>query len=198
MEKQDLALWIVNDPEAGLRAAMEQHAPAVKGILNRILPGRPEDVEECMADVFVALWKNARRLCQSGAPVKAWLVVTARNTGINRYRALRRREELPLTEELAQALADLPPDPGSDAAEAAQLLGAVPSDAETLVCALVGGLPSPDREIFLRKYYLLESTRQIAGALGMSEGSVNTRLTRGRQRLRRQLEEKGVRIHEEL
>ena len=79
MEKQDLALWIVNDPEAGLRAAMEQHAPAVKGILNRILPGRPEDVEECMADVFVALWKNARRLCQSGAPVKAWLVVTARN-----------------------------------------------------------------------------------------------------------------------
>ena len=32
----------------------------------------------------------------------------------------------------------------------------------------------------------------------MSEGSVNTRLTRGRQRLRRQLEEKGVRIHEEL
>lgn len=83
-------------------------------------------------------------------------------------------------------------------AGAAQLLGAVPSDAETLVCALVGGLPSPDREIFLRKYYLLESTRQIAGALGMSEGSVNTRLTRGRQRLRRQLEEKGVRIHEEL
>ena len=60
MEKQDLALWIVNDPEAGLCAAMEQHAPAVKGILNRILPGRPEDVEECMADVFVALWKNAR------------------------------------------------------------------------------------------------------------------------------------------
>ena len=69
---------------------------------------------------------------------------------------------------------------------------------KTLVCALVGGLSSPDREIFLRKYYLLESTRQIAGALGMSEGSVNTRLTRGRQRLRRQLEEKGVHIHEEL
>ena len=98
MEKQDLALWIVNDPEAGLRAAMEQHAPAVKGILNRILPGRPEDVEECMADVFVALWKNARRLCQSGAPVKAWLVVTARNTGINRLRRLRREAAVPLEE----------------------------------------------------------------------------------------------------
>lgn len=183
MEKQDLALWIVNDPEAGLRAAMEQHASAVKGILNRILPGRPEDVEECMADVFVALWKNARRLCQSGAPVKAWLVVTARNTGINRLRRLRREAAVPLEDNTAGA---------------APLLGAVPSDAETLVCALVGGLSSPDREIFLRKYYLLESTRQIAGALGMSEGSVNTRLTRGRQRLRRQLEEKGVRIHEEL
>ena len=103
MEKQDLALWIVNDPEAGLRAAMEQHAPAVKGILNRILPGRPEDVEECMADVFVALWKNARRLCQSGAPVKAWLVVTARNTGINRLRRLRREAAVPLEENTAGA-----------------------------------------------------------------------------------------------
>ena len=103
MEKQDLALWIVNDPEAGLRAAMEQHAPAVKGILNRILPGRPEDVEECMADVFVALWKNARRLCQRGAPVKAWLVVTARNTGINRLRRLRREAAVPLEDNTAGA-----------------------------------------------------------------------------------------------
>lgn len=71
MEDKELALWIVNDPEAGLRTAMQRHAPAVKGILTRILPGRPQDVEECMSDVFVALWKNARQLCRTGAPVKA-------------------------------------------------------------------------------------------------------------------------------
>lgn len=162
MEDKELALWIVNDPEAGLRTAMQCHAPAVKGILTRILPGRPQDVEECMSDVFVALWKNARQLCRTGAPVKAWLVVTARNAGINRLRQLRRRQALPLDEDVADAM---------------QLLDAV---------------PSPDREIFLRKYYLMQPARQIAQALGMSESSVNTRLSRGRERLRRQLEQKGV------
>ena len=71
MEEENLALWIVNDPETGLKTAMERYAPAVKGILSKILPGRPEDAEECMADVFVALWKHASRLCQTGTPVKA-------------------------------------------------------------------------------------------------------------------------------
>lgn len=183
MEERELALWIVEDAEAGLRAAMERYAPAVKGILCRILPGCPQDVEECMADVFVALWKNARQLSQTGAPIKAWLIVTARNTGINRLRKLRRQTALPLD---------------SDVADAMQLLDILPSDAEELVSTLVAGLPSPDREIFLRKYYLLQPTRQIARALGMSEGSINTRLARGRQRLRRHLEEKGVRSHASL
>ena len=53
----------------------------------------------------------------------------------------------------------------------------------------------PDREIFLRKYYLLETSKEIAAALDMSEGAVNTRLSRGRERLRRQLQQKGVGSH---
>ncbi|WP_294451475.1 sigma-70 family RNA polymerase sigma factor [uncultured Gemmiger sp.] len=180
MEEENLALWIVNDPETGLKTAMARYAPAVKGILSRILPGRPEDVEECMADVFVALWKQADHLCRTGTPVKAWLVVTARNTGISRWRKLRRKNELPLNEEVGDTLA---------------LLDALPSDAEDLVGTLVAAMSQSDREIFLRKYYLLQPTRQIARALNMSESTVNTRLSRGRERLRRELERKGVRAH---
>ena len=176
MEEENLALWIVNDPEAGLKTAMERYAPAVKRILTKKLPGHPEDVEECMADVFVALWKHASRLCQTGTPVKAWLVVTARNTGITRWRRLRRKTELPLNEELGDALA---------------LLDALPSDAEDLVGTLVAAMTQPDREIFLRKYYLLQPARQIARALNMSDSTVNTRLSRGRERLRRELETVG-------
>ena len=72
-----------------------------------------------------------------------------------------------------------------------QLLDAVPSDAEELVGALVAAMPSPDREIFLRKYYLMQPPGRSPSA-GMSESSINTRLSRGRERLRRQLEQKGV------
>lgn len=173
-----LAQAILADPETGLRWAMREYAALVRGILRRILPGREDDVEECMADVFVALWRNAQRLQARQVPVRAWLIVTARNTGINRYRALHRREEIPLTDELMQTLADLPADPAGDAAQ--------------LVGALVAAMDPPDRDIFLRKYYLLQSSREIAAALGLSVANVNTRLSRGRDRLRQQLREGGV------
>ena len=168
---------IRQDPDTGLRRAMRDYAPLVQGIARRILPGRDLDIEECTADVFVALWRNAAQLETTAIPVRAWLIVTARNTAINRYRALQRHNDLPLTDELAQTIADLPADPTGDAAEA--------------LAALVAALEPPDREIFLRKYYLMQSGKEIAAALDLSVSVVNTRLSRGRDRLRRQLQERG-------
>ena len=69
------------------------------------------------------------------------------------------------------------------------------TEAADLVGALVATMTPPDRDIFLRKYYLLQSGKEIAAALGMSVESVNTRLSRGRDRLRRELTEKGVYTH---
>lgn len=176
-EGRTLALRIVNDPEAGLQQAMRQYAPMVKGILQSILPGRPQDVEECSADVFVALWRSANQLCARDIPVKAWLIVTARNAGINRYRALRRCTEVPLPDDIAETVADLT---GTD------------DEAADLVAAMVAAMRPPDRDIFLRKYYLMQSSREIAAALGLTVANVNTRLCRGRDRLRDQLAKKGV------
>lgn len=168
---------IRQDPDTGLRWAMRDYAALVRGIARRILPGRDRDIEECTADVFVALWRNAARLEVTGTPVRAWLIVTARNTAINRYRALQRRDTLPLTDELAATIADLPADPAGDAADE--------------LAVLVAALEPPDREIFLRKYYLMQSSREIAAALDLRVSTVNTRLSRGRDRLRRQLQERG-------
>ena len=74
-------------------------------------------------------------------------------------------------------IADLPADPAGDAADE--------------LAVLVAALEPPDREIFLRKYYLMQSSREIAAALDLRVSTVNTRLSRGRDRLRRQLQERG-------
>ena len=156
MKDRELTRLLQAHPEEGLEAAMLEYAPLVKGILCRILPQNPCDREECMADVFVALWRSAAKL---------------------------EAARTPLDDGLAETLGELA-EFDRATTEAADLIG-----------ALVAAMSPPDRDIFLRKYYLLQSGKEIAAALGMSVESVNTRLSRGRDRLRRELTEKGVYSH---
>lgn len=136
-----------------------------------------------MADAFVALWQHAAQLAAEGAPLRAWLAVTARNKAINRYDRLRRSRTVPLDDGLDEVLGEL------------AAFDRAATDAEDLVGALVAAMAPPDRDIFLRRYYLLQPVKEIAAALGMTENAVNVRLHRGRERLRRTLLEQGVTHH---
>ncbi len=107
MKDRELTRLLQTHPEEGLEAAMLAYAPLVKAVLNRILPQNPCDREECMADVFVSLWRNAAKLERTATPLRPWLIVTARNKGIDRYNALRRREALSLDDGLAETLGEL-------------------------------------------------------------------------------------------
>lgn len=188
MERQtdaQLLLLLQADADAGLRAAMQQYAPLLKSICSRILPDCPQDAEECAADAFVALWRSAAALAPDPPPLRAWLAVTARNIAINRYRALRRHGTVPLDDGLAETLGEL------------AAFDRAASDAEDAVGALVAAMEPPDREIFLRRYYLLQPCREIASALGLSENTVNVRLSRGRARLRRALTQQEATSHAE-
>ena len=82
MKDRELTRLLQAHPEEGLEAAMLEYAPLVKGILCRILPQNPCDREECMADVFVALWRSAAKLEAARTPLRPWLAVAARNRGI--------------------------------------------------------------------------------------------------------------------
>lgn len=101
MKDRELTRLLQAHPEEGLEAAMLEYAPLVKGILCRILPQNPCDREECMADVFVALWRNAAKLEATRTPLRPWLAVAARNRAIDCYNALRRRETVTLDDSLA-------------------------------------------------------------------------------------------------
>ena len=107
MKDRELTRLLQAHPEEGLEAAMLEYAPLVKGILCRILPQNPCDREECMADVFVALWRNAAKLETTRTPLRPWLAVAARNRGIDCYNALRRRETVTLDDGLAETLGEL-------------------------------------------------------------------------------------------
>lgn len=165
-----------SDPAAGCAALLQQYGGLIRSIAARALPGRPQDAEECAADVVTTVWQRAETLLADGAPLRPWLIVTTRNAAIDRLRQLDRRPESPLEDEF------LLPD----------LTAPSSSGMEDAVEQLVAAMPQPDRSIFLRKYWLLQSSKEIAAALGMEVAAVNTRLYRGRRRLRQQLENCGA------
>lgn len=170
---QELLALLCRDPQTGLATVLDNYGAMIHGIVRRVLPDAAQDAEECVADVLVAVWRHAPDLQREAGSLKGWLCVTARNTAITRWRALRRKGTVPLDEAIAGDW----------------LLTPQPTEAEERIQALVLELEEPDRTIFLRRYYLLEPAREIARVLHMTEHNVNVRLSRGRAKLRRRFTE---------
>lgn len=170
-EEKRLLEQILGDPQTGLAQLLDRYGNTLHGVVRHVLPD-PRDAEECLSDVLVQCWQQADRLLERDGNLRAWLIVTARNKALDRYRHLRRTRTEPLPEDfelLAQELT-----------ESRQ------SEAEEVIAQLVDALPPPDREIFMRRYYGLQSSREIGRALQMEIHTVNVRLSRGRKRLRQQ------------
>lgn len=159
--------------EGALGWFIDRYTAYVATIVNSMLLPRlaASDAEEVVADVFLALWRNAANIRSGG--VRAYLGAIARNKSRDALRAL--REELPLEDDVLSI-----PTPTPEQALTEREL-------HERTRRAVDGMGEPDREIFLRHYYYCQSVADIAAALDMNANTVKTRLRRGRERLRAEL-----------
>lgn len=123
--------------------------------------------EDLAQETFLAAW---RRLLKKGAPdnFRAWLCGTARNLAARFHRDTPRVQ--PLLPETA--------DEGRNARE--QLAR---SEDEAMVWGALAELPETYREPLIMYFRQGQSSREVAGALGLSEQAVRQRLSRGRAML---------------
>ena len=131
------------------------------------------DVEELCSDTFLTLWQHDEEV-RAGS-LKPWLGTVARNRAKS---WLRSRRELPMDLDELEL-----PDPGpglEDEASRKELAAAVRR--------AVDSLRPKDREIILRYYFYLQPAETIAAELGLAPASVRSRLSRGRELLRKKLE----------
>ena len=168
MTDRELLQKLHTDPNAALEALTARYAPLASAIAARLLPGRGADIEEVAADVIITLWKKRQEL--EAETLRGFVITTARNLAVDRWRVLRRREEVPLFD---QDGAD------SDFLERTVLAGALAEYIRTL--------SPPDGEIFLRHYLLLETAGEIAGCYGLTESAVRARLHRIRKFLQKEV-----------
>ena len=172
MTDQELLVLLREQKEAGARALCAQYSALAAAVARRILPDRPEDVEEVAADAILTVWKKRNEL--KADTLRGFLIAAAQNLAIDRWRQLRRRNEVPL----------LDGDPGGMDSPEDGLLN------EELQKQILAVSP-PDGEIFLRHYLLRESAGEIARRFGMTESAVRSRLHRTRVLLRREVRKNG-------
>ena len=131
-----------------------------------------EDVEEAASDVFLTLWQQADRVTL--ATVRPWLGGVARNKARQKLRD--RGLTLSLDEDL------LVVDRTDLEAELEQ------ADRDRLVREAVLSMEPTDRAIFLRYYYHCQPVAAVARELKLPVSTVKSRLKRGREKLRKALE----------
>ena len=138
-----------------------------------------EDSEECVSDTWLRAW-NAMPP-QRPRVLRQFLAKITRNLSLDRFRAghaqKRGSGEVPLAlKELKECVGS--GDPATDAER--KLL-------EELIGQFLQQLSQRDRGVFLRRYFYMESRKDIAARYGMKETNVRLCLSRTRQRLREYL-----------
>src|SRR5919198_627770 len=159
---------------------IERHQTLVAGTVARML-GSNSDVEDIAQQVFIRVWKSARRYVPR-AKFTTWLLKITRNLVFNELRRTKRHAHVPLQPE--PGVEDPPlKDEANLAPDASLLEGELQRTIEEAILQL----PEAQRMALVLRRYEQLSYEQIAEVLDLSVPAVKSVLFRARTELRSQL-----------
>jgi RNA polymerase sigma-70 factor, ECF subfamily len=155
---------------------VERHYGWALGFTDRMLGARHE-AEDLVQTAFLRVWQRAARW-EPNAKFSTWLYRVLHNLCMDRLRARKAAASEPLDGEVVDALAD--ERPGSEEHVSGLQRSAC-------VRAALARLPARQRAAIVLCYYEELSQVEAAALLGVSEGAVESLLSRGRATLRKWL-----------
>ena len=171
MEERNLLELLQKKPNEGMRALMGQYTGFCYTIVEGRLTGFPqEDIEECVSDVFLDTYRYRHKINLDKGGFRAFLTVVARRMYADRYEMAMKRGMLPLEEEIQE-----------------ERRGISFEEKEVLLQA-IRSLGDPDEKILIWKFYFGYPTKKIAEVLGLKENTVDQKVKRGLEKLRKTLE----------
>ncbi|MGM9619651.1 MAG: RNA polymerase sigma factor [Oscillospiraceae bacterium] len=182
MEDHEIVALYWRRDERAIEESGRKYGPYCYSLAQRILQ-RHEDAEECVSDTWLRAW-NAMPP-QRPNRLRLFLARITRNLAFDRCRALgaeKRGGSLTVAlEELGECLAA--PEGVEEPLRQKEL--------EECLGRFLRSLPARERGVFLRRYFFLDSTGEIAARYGLSDANVLTLLSRTRKKLKAQLGKEG-------
>lgn len=175
--------WIINTiqkrNELGLEELINKYGGLLKAIIQKHLYALPGHQDECLNDVFLAVWNNIEQYDPSKASFKNWIAVIAKYRSINTLKKYRNELKTVGWEEHLETQHVHNDKPLSEELWEIQL--------EELLAPLNG----KDRILFKDIFESKDSTEVIAEKHDLTTGALYSRFSRGKLKIRRHFEKKG-------
>ena len=183
MSDQDLLLLLRKHPEQGIHKMMALYGRAIATICRNFLYDcSEEDVEEAIADTFIHLWKNLDKFeLKENYSLKSYLYAIARNVARD-LRRKRKKMDIFSMEELSL---ELPSEYHLENEVERRR-------AEAILHTCLEEMKEPDKSVFLYRYFYGYKVKDIGEMLLLSAKQVENILYRGKEKLRKDLSERGI------
>ena len=178
MDKKILDL-LKNKPEKGLEKLINTYSGLAYTIIYNKLNQyfSVEDIEECVSSVFYEVYENRNVIDLSKGTLKAYIAVLSKRRAIDLFRknskhvtnlvSLETQELEYCTENQIFSVED-----------------EVDAETKDMLIQAIKALGKPDSEIFIRKYYLGQNSKEISLLMGIKQNTIDKRLSRGLSKLR--------------
>ncbi len=130
-----------------------------------------QEVEECVADVFIFLWQYPEKYNPDRAKLSSWLSMIARSKAVDRYRSLIKNKEISMEEIIVESLGYAEVKTSDE-------------DKEELLF-YIAELDEKEKELIIRRYYYEQKPAEIALALDIPKKQIENRLYYAKQKLKR-------------
>ena len=181
-DNQIVELYLLRD-EAAVRQTAEKYGSRLRALADGIVADR-QAAEECENDTYMQAW-NTIPPHEPRSYLYAFLARITRHIALNFCRDRSRLKRSAFISELSEEMEQCIPAPDDTQCRI---------DDMALSEALNGFLSSLDEEkrnIFVRRYWYLDSIADISERFALSESKVKTTLFRCRNRLREHLKKEG-------
>jgi len=200
---EDLAQRLCERDPKALEALISRYSREVFSFIRIVLAGVGviQDAEECVNDLFVAVWQEIDRFDSTRGTLRTWLTMRAKYIALDRRRQLCRCQayNVQSSEEmkhwyLAENYGDWTSFVGNyNPARRATLLSHPEASMENLLeqserreelSQALATLPELDRFLIYQRYFRFASTEELATKTGLTPHAIDTRLWRARKSLR--------------
>lgn len=131
-----------------------------------------EDIEECVSDIFIGVWKNISKYNPSVTSFNKWLIAVSKYKAIDYLRKFSKYQQTIELEENISMEKDSVEDK------------IIRNSKMTTFYEIIMNMNEVDKDIFIKRYILNENISDIAKNLDISRSAIDNRLSRGRKAIK--------------